>query len=79
MRMNRYYFMPIETSKVSYVSYVSDKFTDYVSFRIVLHHLVELHVCSEVAKYLKNLRLQECNYYTSEINTPMIKVGIFTV
>lgn len=58
MRTNRYYFTLIEISKVSYVSYVSDKFTDHVSFRIELHHLVELYVCSEVAKYLKNLRLK---------------------
>lgn len=58
MRMNRYYFMLIKISKVSYVGYVSDKFTDHVSFHRALHHLVELYVCSGVAKYLKNLRMK---------------------
>ena len=57
MRMNRYYFMLIKISKV-YVGYVSDKLSDRVSFCIVLRHLVELYVCSEAAKYLKNLRMK---------------------
>jgi len=58
MGMNRYYFTLRKISKVSYVGYVSDKFADDVSFHVVLHYVVDLYVCSEVAKYLKNLRMK---------------------